>query len=622
MGLVAVRRWSIQRKLMASMLLCLLCFIVISMATGMWLTRGAFEDRVVQQELPAVLGRMRADIQRQISEPLTASLDMADNHFLLQWERAGQPEDGLAAFQAYAARLKAKHKASAVYWVSQANGRYLSEAGLQRVLGADEAWFGRFLTSGRPYTLDLDRDKSSNEYMLFINARFDAGPGHAGLAGLGLSVNTMADRIRGYRIGETGSVMLVRPNGTIVVHRDATLADGRHALADLPGFHAGAVATLLQDGEEFRHTVQPAEGGDRVLAASFVPELNLYVVATVPRAELLAAATRAAWTGPLIAGGVGGVLALLLIVWVSRAIAAPVRRAAALLADIAEGDGDLSRRMAVETEDEIGQLARAFNRFVGSLQAMVQQVRMASDAIATASAEVATGHLDLSSRTEQASSSLQQTAAAMCQITEQVRSHADSTREADALARSAQAASGRGGQAIAQVERSMEGIDASSRRIGDIIGVIDGIAFQTNLLALNAAVEAARAGEQGRGFAVVAGEVRALAQRSAQAAKEVRGLVAESMAQAQDGTQQVRTAAESTRELLALVGRVAGVIEGISGSTRQQSQGIEEVNGAVAQLDVMTQQNAALVEQGSAAAESLREQATRLAGAVGRFKLQ
>lgn len=326
MGLVAVQRWSVQHKLMAALLLCLACFIALSMATGMWLTRGAFEERVVQQELPAVLGSTRADIQRRISEPLTASLAMADNHFLLQWERDGQPADGLAAFQAYAARLKARHRASAVYWVSQANRRYLSEAGVQRVLGADEAWFGRFLTSGRPHAMELARDRASQRYMLSVHARFDAGPGHAGLAGLALPMDALAEQVRGQRIGDSGAVMLVRPDGTIVVHRDAALADGGHALADQPGFHADAVATLLQDGEDFRHTVQPAEGGDRVLAASFVPELNLYLVATVPRAELLAAATRAAWSGPLIAGGMAAVLALLVLVLCTTR-ASPPRKA-------------------------------------------------------------------------------------------------------------------------------------------------------------------------------------------------------------------------------------------------------------------------------------------------------
>ena len=621
MPFAVFRRWSIQRKLLASMLLCLVLFIAISVAAGVVLTQRALEKRVVGEELPAILDGVRADIQRQIAEPLTASIDLADNHFLLRWEAAGQPEDGAEGFKAYAARLKAKHKAAAVYWVSEANRHYWAETGVQRTLGPDEGWFAAFLASGKPYSVDMDKDKSSNEFMLFINARVDAGPGHTGLAGLGLSVNALAQQIQQYRIGETGSVMLVRANGTVIVHRDAAVAADKRALADLPGFGPEAAAALIRDQQKFSHLLHDSHEGELVLASSYVPELNAYVVASVPKAELLAEVTRVAWTAPLFAGVVGGGLAMVLIVWVSGAIAAPVRRAAALLGEIASGDGDLSRRMQVDTEDEIGQLAEAFNRFVDVLQQMVRQVRASSESIATATAEVATGNLDLSNRTEQASSSLQETAAAMSQLTEQVQHNAASTREANALARSAQDVATRGGAAMAEVERTMGGIDESSRRIGDIIGVIDGIAFQTNILALNAAVEAARAGEQGRGFAVVAGEVRSLAQRSAQAAKEVRGLIHASMEQAQGGRDQVRGAGDTMRELLESVSRVAHLIDGISGGTQHQSQGIGEVNTAVLQLDSMTQQNAALVEEGSAAAESLREQAATLAAAVGRFKL-
>lgn len=313
MRLIAISRWPLQHKLMAGLGLCLAVFVAVSVASGLWLSGEAMERRVISDELPAVLSAVRNDIQRQVTGPLGASLDMADNHFLLAWERAGQPEEGLASFQAFAARLKARHRAQSVFWVSQANGRYLTEAGTQRLLGPQDTWFGRFLTSGLPYALDLAPDPRDETWQLRVHARFDAGPGHLGAAGLGVSAAALAEQVTGRRVGQTGLLMLVRPDGSIVLHRDALLGDGRHHLGDLPGFGIEALGRLLSSNGEFSHTVEPAEGGTRILAASYVPELNLYLVATVPRAELLAAATRAAWQAPLLAAGVVGLLGLVLI---------------------------------------------------------------------------------------------------------------------------------------------------------------------------------------------------------------------------------------------------------------------------------------------------------------------
>jgi methyl-accepting chemotaxis protein len=292
-----------------------------------------------------------------------------------------------------------------------------------------------------------------------------------------------------------------------------------------------------------------------------------------------------------------------------------------LLTEISKGDGDLSKRIEVESNDELGKLASSFNHFVGSLEVTVLSIRQASDSIVTATDEVAAGNENLSSRTEETSSSLQRTSAVLAQIAEEASRSAENARDADSLARAAHGTAERGGAVMESVQRTMDSIDDSSRRIGAIIGVIDGIAFQTNILALNAAVEAARAGEHGRGFAVVAAEVRSLALRSADAAKQVRELIAESMHQTESGAALVRTAVHTVQEIRNGVSGVAQLIEGISSRTRQQSDGIGAVNATVSQLDTMTQQNAALVEEVSSAAESLKEQANALTLAVGRFKL-
>jgi methyl-accepting chemotaxis protein len=265
--------------------------------------------------------------------------------------------------------------------------------------------------------------------------------------------------------------------------------------------------------------------------------------------------------------------------------------------------------------------ALALKQALGRVQQTLLQVRASAGSVTTASDEIASGNHDLSSRTEQAASSLQQTASAMEQLTATVRNSAESARQANQLAASAAEVAERGGSVVSQVVSTMDEINASSKKIADIIGVIDGIAFQTNILALNAAVEAARAGEQGRGFAVVASEVRSLAQRSAEAAKEIKGLIGASVERVEAGSKLVADAGQTMGEIVGSVKRVSDVIGEITVASGEQSDGIGQVNTAVTQLDQMTQQNAALVEESTAAAESLRTQAQRLAQALAGFRL-
>ncbi len=285
------------------------------------------------------------------------------------------------------------------------------------------------------------------------------------------------------------------------------------------------------------------------------------------------------------------------------------------------GNSDLSGVIQVDRSDEIGEVQRALSGMQAALNNVVGLVRHSADSIQTASQEIATGNLDLSQRTEQTASNLQQTASSMGVMTSTVQHSAENAATANQLASSAAQVAQRGGAVVGQVVSTMDEINSSSKRIGDIIGVIDGIAFQTNILALNAAVEAARAGEQGRGFAVVASEVRSLAQRSAAAAREIKTLIGVSVEKVEAGARLVQDAGSTMTEIVASVGRVSDIIGEISASTVEQSSGLGTINSAVGQLDQMTQQNAALVEQSAAAAESLRDQAARLAGLVSGFKL-
>jgi methyl-accepting chemotaxis protein len=317
----------------------------------------------------------------------------------------------------------------------------------------------------------------------------------------------------------------------------------------------------------------------------------------------------------LLAVVLGGVLAW----WLTRSITVPLRKAVVLANAVAKGD--LSTRIEVSSTDEAGELMAALNTMNDNLNALVTQVRSGADSISTAAGEVAAGNLDLSSRTEQQAGSLEESASALEELTGTVAQNADNALKGSELASSASSLAARGGAVVGQVVTTMGEINDASKKIVDIISVIDGIAFQTNILALNAAVEAARAGEQGRGFAVVAGEVRTLAQRSATAAKEIKVLIDASVAKVGNGTRLVGEAGATMQDVVASVQRVSDIMTEISEASREQRIGIEQVNGAIAEMDQVTQQNAALVEEAAAATESMQEQAQNLAQAVSVFKL-
>jgi methyl-accepting chemotaxis protein len=376
-------------------------------------------------------------------------------------------------------------------------------------------------------------------------------------------------------------------------------------------------------------------GGDgsaalQELNQRFNPAVDIYLKSLASFAELQVSAksqilgelaelrkTTVRIAAVLIAIVVAGLIAG--AVWLVRSIQQPLSQAMAVAGQIAAGD--LTTRVAVNRQDEFGLLLGAMDRMAGQLRSVVGEVRQGIESVSTASSEIATGNHDLSARTEQTASSLQQTASSMEELTATVGHSADTARQANQLASTAAEAATRGGAVVEQVVGNMEQITESSRKIADIIGTIDGIAFQTNILALNAAVEAARAGEQGRGFAVVAGEVRTLAQRSAEAAKEIKSLIGVSVERVEAGSQLVAQAGGAMTDIVSSVKRVTDLIGEIASAATEQRDGIAQVNQAVTNLDHMTQQNAALVEQSAAAAQSLREQSQRLAEVVSVFKV-
>ena len=344
-----------------------------------------------------------------------------------------------------------------------------------------------------------------------------------------------------------------------------------------------------------------------------------WVVAQVSHSEAQAAGRTTLWffwgALALTAVGLGFGLMWMMRHWVAQPLSSLQKAVGAI------ADGDLTQSVSSTRNDEIGSLIQDTEGMRQRLATTIGTVRNSVDSIGTASTEIATGNLDLSQRTEQTASNLQNAASSMSELTGTVRQTADSARTANQLVQSAVSAATRGGEVVGQVVTTMDEINVASKKISDIIGTIDGIAFQTNILALNAAVEAARAGEQGRGFAVVAGEVRSLAGRSADAAKEIKALIGNSVARVENGARLVQTAGTTMGEIVSSVQRVQDIIGEISSAATEQSEGIASVNTSVVQLDQMTQQNAALVEESAAAAESLKEQAQRLVEAVAVFRV-
>ncbi|MBP7544833.1 MAG: MCP four helix bundle domain-containing protein [Acidovorax sp.] len=382
-------------------------------------------------------------------------------------------------------------------------------------------------------------------------------------------------------------------------------------------------AMKLKDAGEAEQASQLVQQSYKPSVVAYLQTLRDFVELQKQQSEASQAHMATASQATVQMASVAVVVLLVCIVVGAYVLIADIQRALAQARTLADSiaAGDLSQQQNVVRGDEFGELLRALYAMSASLARIVQQVRHSTDSIAVASSEIASGNHDLSIRTEQTSSNLQQTATAMEQFTSTLQQSAGSASQASSLAVGASQVARRGGEVVAQVVHTMQDIHHSSQKIADIIGVIDGIAFQTNILALNAAVEAARAGEQGRGFAVVAGEVRSLAGRSADAAKEIKRLIGASVERVDSGARLVESAGSTMDEVVQSVQRVADMIGEITAASQEQSAGVAQVNQSVGQLDQMTQQNAALVEQSAAAAQSLRAQAEQLAQAVAVFKL-
>ena len=439
-------------------------------------------------------------------------------------------------------------------------------------------------------------------------------------------LTALKNRIKSIKIGETGYFFALNAKpgpdyGTQMVHPkiegqnvlEARDSDGRYFIKEMLEKKHGTITYQWKNKDE-------ASAREKIATYDYVKNWDWVVGGGVYTDELTNATTslrnRYAVIGTTLNLIMAGLLFLVIRQMVSRPLGNAIRAAQQIAA------GDLTTSLKVQSQDEIGQLTEAMNGISQGLANVVGNVRLGTYTIALASREIAAGNADLSSRTESQASSLEETASSMEELTSTVKQNADNARQANQLAATASTVAVKGGQVVGLVVDTMGSIKTSSHKIADIISVIDGIAFQTNILALNAAVEAARAGEQGRGFAVVATEVRNLAQRSACAAKEIKELIDDSVAKVDHGSQLVDDAGKTMDEIVTSIRHVTDIMSEISAASQEQSTGIDLVNQAIGQMDQMTQQNAALVEQAAAAAESLQDQADTLAQTVSVFKLE
>ncbi|MCG8707159.1 HAMP domain-containing protein [Brenneria sp. 4F2] len=474
-------------------------------------------------------------------------------------------------------------------------------------------WYQQAVKAGKPIVTAPYVDVSTKALIVSFAAPIMQENAVKGVVGSDVTMQSVIDNVKSINPTPSSFGVLIARDGTIIAHPDAALT--LKNIAEIaPGLDLNALMASTRplavdvDGITKLVLAQPIRGTDwRMLVALDKAE------ATEGMRSLLVTSV-----GTLL------VIALLGSLIVGVMIASALKRLLLIrdaMDDISHGNNDLTRRLPDDGDDEVAQIARSFNIFIDKLSQVMIQVREISASLQMAADEISAGNNDLSSRTESAASSIQQTAAALEQIAATVTQSAGSARQVNEKALTLAKEAGSGGKVVSDVIVTMEDIVSASGKIGDIIGVIDGIAFQTNILALNAAVEAARAGEQGRGFAVVAGEVRNLAHRSAQAAKEIKVLIESTVSSVASGSTQVRQASDTMNEIVGGVSTVTTVMSEITHAADEQMRGIQEINKAVAQLDSMVQQNAALVQESAAASSALQSQADDLTAVIGHFKV-
>ncbi|WP_447044683.1 methyl-accepting chemotaxis protein [Vreelandella sp. H-I2] len=509
-------------------------------------------------------------------------------------------------------------------FISDTAGNTINQEGATMNI-SERPYFKALVVNGTADSLILDPFVSMATNLpaaMMVETIFDERGNRIGLIGIAFSLSSLSDITSDINVGEGSYGWLIDSQGQVIAH---PVEEYRMSLnytdADQQGYQGlDALSQQILSGTAGSGEITMPSGEQTVLMWSPVEGTSWVVGVTVP-ITAFTTVTNSLLTSLLLAGGVLLVILLVVVAYAARRSLAPIKHTASAMADIAKGKGDLTRRLEAKTQDEIGDLAHGFNAFVERMQLTLQEVRQNARTVLSDASDMADGTQELSSRTEQAAANLQETSASMEQIHSTVAHTSQASEQANSLALEAANASERGTESMSQMETKMAAINDSANKISNIIGLIDSIAFQTNILALNASVEAARAGEQGRGFAVVASEVRTLASRSASAAHDIRALIDMSVNHSREGGDIVTAAAERMQEIRRSVTQVSDVIAEIAAGAREQTAGIQQVNTAVAEMDMMTQQNAAMVNQSANLATNMRDNARRLDQLMSEFVL-
>jgi len=620
--------------------------LLVSLIASTLISNNAMRDmvmgRIETEEIPASLNAVANAIEKEISTPIAISKSIAQNYYTNQWLAQGEPSESMPDVIAYLKNMQTQNNAITSFIVSSNTKNYYTPKGLSRqVTQSNDKWFFEFINSKKPYTLDIDSDPKLKQLALFINYRTQDGKS---IAGIGMSINQVTDIIKGYTIGEKGLVFIADKNGEIQIHPDESVKPG----TTINALMNDNLSTELLNKE--RSTIiETHENKNSLLAAQYLPSLDWYVVVDIPTEEIQGPINASSLTLILLNLIVAGVL-IAIGLWVAMGVARPVHRASNMLNQIASGDADLTRQMPVDTQDEVGQLAKAFNHFVHQLKVLIQAVGDTAKEVTYTAEELNQAAAKTETNTDNQQQSVDMVAAAINQMGATVQEIAQNANETADAAKQASKES-HDGQLV--VNTTVDGINSLFDKmqgaskviktlatdvgeISTVLAVIKGISEQTNLLALNAAIEAARAGEQGRGFAVVADEVRTLAQRTHESTEEINTMVLKlqngaqdavsamnsGIETAQDSVESADTAGKSLAKITQAINAITDLSMQVATATEEQSSVVNELNNHILNIKTMSDDTAQETKTVSKKCKELTDASGRLNGMVSQFKLK
>ena len=620
--------------------------LLVSLIASTLISNNAMRDmvmgRIETEEIPASLNAVANAIEKEISTPIAISKSIAQNYYTNQWLAQGEPSESMPDVIAYLKNMQTQNNAITSFIVSGNTKNYYTPKGLSRqVTQSNDKWFFEFINSKKPYTLDIDSDPKLKQLALFINYRTQDGKS---IAGIGMSINQVTDIIKGYTIGEKGLVFIADKNGEIQIHPDESVKPG----TTINALMNDNLSTELLNKE--RSTIiETHENKNSLLAAQYLPSLDWYVVVDIPTEEIQGPINASSLTLILLNLIVAGVL-IAIGLWVAMGVARPVHRASNMLNQIASGDADLTRQMPVDTQDEVGQLAKAFNHFVHQLKVLIQAVGDTAKEVTYTAEELNQAAAKTETNTDNQQQSVDMVAAAINQMGATVQEIAQNANETADAAKQASKES-HDGQLV--VNTTVDGINSLFDKmqgaskvittlatdvgeISTVLAVIKGISEQTNLLALNAAIEAARAGEQGRGFAVVADEVRTLAQRTHESTEEINTMVLKLQNGAQDAVSAMNsgietaqnsvesadTAGKSLAKITQAINAITDLSMQVATATEEQSSVVNELNNHILNIKTMSDDTAQETKTVSKKCKELTDASGRLNGMVSQFKLK